>query len=288
MHYWQAFLDFLAYPLFMLGQSPISLLGILKFLAVFWIGFFLGKLYRRRIERIDAKSINLTPENRAILSNLGYYTIVIGTIIVGLSALGINLTSLAFVAGAVSVGLGFGLQNIVSNFVSGIILMFEKSVRIGDLIELPSGERGRVREIKMRATTVTTFDNIDIIVPNSTFVTQNIINLTYQDDIRRLSIPFSAAYGSDVEQVKQTVLKNVVASSLIFERENKGRMPEVRLVALGQSSLDFLLVVYVTAGLEAATSYEFDFLPVIYNALNEAKINIPFPQLDVHVKAPPR
>lgn len=284
----QTLLEILNYPLFSLGQSPITIFGILKFLLVFWLGFYLGRLYRRRIERINGHGINLTAENRAIISNLGYYAIVIGTVVVGLSVLGINLTSLAFIAGAISVGVGFGLQNIVSNFISGIILMFEKSVRIGDLIQLPTGEQGRVREIRMRATTVTTFDSIDILVPNSTFISQNVVNLTYQDGVRRLMVRFGTAYGSNVEEVQRVILDKVNSSDLIFVRDRPDNAPQVRLTALGASSLDFALVVWIDVSADApAASYEHQFLPLIYEALNEAGISIPFPQMDVHVKPLP-
>lgn len=282
-------LDFLNYELFSLGKSPVTLLSVLKFVLVFWAGFYLGRLYRKRISKIQIAGANLTEENRTIIANLGYYLIVIGTVFAGLSILGIDLTSLAFIAGAISVGIGFGLQNIVSNFISGIILMFEKSVRIGDLVQLPTGEQGRVREIRMRATTVTTFDNIDILVPNSTFISQNVINLTYQDGIRRQMVPFGVAYGSDVARVQAVVLDKILSSDLIFVRNDPDRPVEVRLTALGASSLDFMLVVYIDAAQGAPSpAYGFHFLPLIYEALNDAGISIPFPQMDLHVKELPQ
>lgn len=276
----QEIFSYLTAPLFTLGDTPFSLLGLLKFVVVFWLGFYLGKLFRTRVAHLEIKA--LTNENKAILSNLGYYAIVIGTICVGLSTLGINLNSLAFIAGAVSVGVGFGLQNIVSNFISGIILMFEKTVRVGDLIELPTKERGRVRTINMRSTVIVTSDNIDIVVPNTTFITQNITNFTFDDNIRRLIVPFGAAYGSSVEQVRRVVLAKVESSTLNFART---KPLEVRLMSLGASSLDFVLVVFVPVGVNDKPSYEYDFLPLIYDALNEAKIAIPFPQMDIHLQS---
>ena len=276
----QEIFSYLTAPLFTLGDTPFSLLGLLKFVVVFWLGFYLGKLFRAKVARLEIKA--LTNENKAILSNLGYYAIVIGTICVGLSTLGINLNSLAFIAGAVSVGVGFGLQNIVSNFISGIILMFEKTVRVGDLIELPTKERGRVRTINMRSTVIVTSDNIDIVVPNTTFITQNITNFTFDDNIRRLIVPFGAAYGSSVEQVRRVVLAKVESSTLNFART---KPLEVRLMSLGASSLDFVLVVFVPVGVNDKPSYEYDFLPLIYDALNEAKIAIPFPQMDIHLQS---
>ncbi|MDR0746485.1 MAG: mechanosensitive ion channel [Helicobacteraceae bacterium] len=270
---------YISFPLFNIGNESISLLSLIKFLIVFWLGFYLGRLFRAKIGKLETKSI--APENLIIVSNIGYYVIVIGTVIVGLSALGINLSSLAFVAGAVSVGVGFGLQNIVSNFVSGIILMFEKTVRVGDLIELPTKERGYVKRINMRSTIIITPDNIEIIVPNQTFITHSIVNFSYSDNIYRLKIPFSAAYGSDIERVRSIVLEKINGSDLRFVREKK---PNVLLESLGASSLDFSLVVYIKTGLNEVVASYFDFLPLIYDALNAAGISIPFPQADIHIK----
>ncbi len=266
--------------------EPALWMGVLKATLVFVVGFYIGRLYRRRVNAIETKRINLTPDNRTVLSNLGYYAIVVITLMVALSVLGIDLTSLAIVAGAISVGIGFGLQNIVSNFISGLIMMFEKSVRVGDLVELPSGQWGFIRQIRLRATTVTTFDNIDIIVPNSTFIGENIINLTYDDSVRRLMIPFSVAYGSEVATVQRVVLEAIESHpDLGFLRDNPARKPQVRMTALGDSALEFVLVIWIdAASTERPPSFDFHFLPVIYEALNRAEISIPFPQMDIHLK----
>ncbi|MDR2034841.1 MAG: mechanosensitive ion channel [Helicobacteraceae bacterium] len=271
--------EFLNFTFLDIGGAQISALGVLKFIAVFWFGFFLGRLFRRRIASLEL--MQLTRENKQIVSNIGYYAIVIGTIFIGLSALGINLSALAVIAGAISVGVGFGLQNIVSNFVSGVILLFEKTIRIGDLIELPNKERGWVRQINMRSTIIITADNIEIIVPNQTFITQNIVNLSFSDGVRRVLIPFSAAYASAINEVKRVVIAKIEASDLQYERD---RPLAVRLVSLGDSALNFVLVAYTKTAIDAPSPYEYDFLPLIYDALNEAKIAIPFPQLDVTMK----
>jgi small-conductance mechanosensitive channel len=259
--------------------------GVLQAVLVFVAGFYLGRLYRRRVGALAGERVNLTPENRTIIANLGYYAIVVVTLLLALSVLGIDLTSLAIVAGAISVGIGFGLQNIVSNFISGVIMMFEKSVRVGDLVELPSGQWGFVRQMRLRATTVTTFDNIDIIVPNSSFISDSVINMTYEDSIRRLVIPFGVAYGSEVATVQRVVLEAIEQADLGYIRDDEARKPQVRMTALGNSSLDFVLVVWIdTANTDRPASYDFHFLPVIYEALNRAQIEIPFPQMDVHIR----
>jgi small-conductance mechanosensitive channel len=271
--------EYLNFVFLDLGDVQISALGLLKFVFVFWIGFFLGKTFRRKIDALDGEL--LARENKQIVSSVGYYAIVVGTIVIGLSALGVNLSALAMIAGAISVGVGFGLQNIVSNFVSGLILLFEKTIRVGDLIELPTKERGWVRQINMRSTLVVTSDNIEIIVPNQTFIAQNIVNLSFSDGVRRITIPFGAAYGSVIDDVRRAVIGKIEASDLNYERS---KPLSVRLVSLGESSLDFVLVVYIGTAIDSPIPYEYDFLPLIYDALNEAKIAIPFPQLDMHIK----
>lgn len=282
----EMFWEVLNQPFLSLGGTGVTLLGLLESLAVFIIGFYLGRFYKRRIDAINTDRLNLTPENRSIIANLGYYAIIVLTLMLAVSTLGIDLTSLAIVAGAISVGIGFGLQNIVSNFISGLIMMFEKSVRVGDMVKLPSGELGRIRQMRLRATTLTTFDNIDIIVPNSTFLSQNITNYTYEDSIRRLVIPFGVAYGSEVAQVQRVILEAIEAEErLSFLREHPDRRPDVRMTALGESSLDFVLIVWIDTGNpDKPASFDFHFLPVIYEALNRAQITIPFPQLDLHLK----
>ncbi|MDR0664407.1 MAG: mechanosensitive ion channel [Helicobacteraceae bacterium] len=269
--------EYLNYVFLDIGDAHISALGIFKFVFVFWFGFFLGRLFRRRIASLS----QLTRENRQLISSIGYYAIVIGAIFIGLSALGVNLSALAVIAGAISVGVGFGLQNIVSNFVSGIILLFEKTIRVGDLIELPTKERGWVRQINMRSTAIITSDNIEIIVPNQTFITQNIVNLSFSDGVRRIIIPFSVAYGSIIDEVKRVVIAKVESSDLKYERS---KPLSARLVSLGDSALNFVLVVYIGTGINDPVPYDYDFLPLIYDALNEANIAIPFPQLDLRVK----
>jgi small-conductance mechanosensitive channel len=262
-----------------IGDIHISALGTLKFVFVFWLGFFLGRLFKRRIASLELAQ--LTRENRQIVSSIGYYAIVFGAVFIGLSALGVNLSALAVIAGAVSVGVGFGLQNIVANFVCGVIMLFEKTVRLGDLIELPTKERGWVRQINMRSTIIVTSDNIEIIVPNQTFIAQNIVNLSFSDGVRRILVPFSVAYGSAIDEVKRVVIAKIEASDLNFERN---KPLATRLVSLGDSALNFVLVAYIGTGINDPVPYEYDFLPLIYEALNEAKIVIPFPQIDMRIK----
>lgn len=156
-------LEFVHYPIFQYKDVEISMLSVVTTLFIVFIGISLAKMYKYKTQKYLTA---VSPENRIIIANLGYYTIISLTILISLDSIGLNLSSLAIVAGALSVGIGFGLQNIVSNFVAGIILMFEKSIRVGDLVEIDATTKGKVVDIKMRATTLVNTDNVDIIVPN--------------------------------------------------------------------------------------------------------------------------
>ncbi|MEZ4694599.1 MAG: mechanosensitive ion channel [Aliarcobacter sp.] len=187
-------------PIIPIGDG-ISILAITKFLLIFIIGFSIATIYKKKITNASSHYLKSTSiATRTMLANLGYYFLVALTFVFGLKSVGIDLSSLTILVGALSVGIGFGLQNIVSNFISGIILIFEKSIQVGNIIEISTGLRGKVTQINMRSSVITTFDNIDIIIPNSTLIQNNVINLTFSDDVRNY-IPFGVAYGSNVDDV---------------------------------------------------------------------------------------
>jgi small-conductance mechanosensitive channel len=243
-------------------------------------------IYKYKIIRSKKLSTKLSNSTKTILGNLGYYFIIFLTLVIAFSSVGLNLSSLAVVAGALSVGIGFGLQNIVSNFISGLILMFEKSITVGDYVELENGLRGTVREIKLRSTIITTNEHVDIIVPNSSFIQNSVTNLTLNDKVLRLRIPFGVAYGTKVEEVKNSVLKEVLSdNSLPHKKDNPEKLPTLWMTAMSASSVDFELVVwvegeYTTKRLGTTSIY----LMKIYEILNDYNISIPFPQMDIHIK----
>jgi small-conductance mechanosensitive channel len=271
-------------PIFTINGTPISPFKVLITLLVFSLGMFIGILYKRLLRNF--RSHNLTEATRTLLSNMGYYLIVVIAFFVALHFLGINLSSLALVAGALSVGIGFGLQNIVSNFVSGIILMFERSIKIGDYIELSDTLRGRVTDIRMRSITITTNANIDIIVPNQDLIQNQVINWTMNDKIRRFEIPFGVAYGTEPARVISTVLEAVGRSGYEDIYTSNDRQTQVIMTGMGDSSVYFILFVWIkgqkTLQPKRTTSR---FLILIYNALNDAGIEIPFPQRDLHIRS---
>lgn len=292
----QSFIDIIKFswteinnPIIPIGDG-ISILAITKFFLIFIIGFSIATFYKKRISNAKSHYLrNTSIATRTMLANLGYYFLVAMTFVFGLKSVGIDLSSLTILVGALSVGIGFGLQNIVSNFISGIILIFEKSIQVGNIIEIGSGLRGKVNQINMRSSVITTFDNIDIIIPNATLIQNNVINLTFSDDVRRLHVPFGIAYGSNIEEVIKIILNSLEKSDLIYIKTNLEKLPKVRMTLMGASSIDFELLVWISEnpnenGIGSSTMS--DFLIFIYKTLQANRIEMPFPQMDVHIKQP--
>ncbi len=216
---------------------------------------------------------------------MAHYVILAAGLIIALSSIGLDFTKFALFASALGVGLGFGLQNLVSNFVAGLIVLFERSLNVGDFVELESGVAGEVREINMRSTLITTNDNVDILVPNSEFVGGRVTNWTLREVFRRIHIPFGVAYGTNKERVREVVLE---ASERVpwTLRGQPRRQPQVWFVGFGDSSLDFELVVWLTPeAVKRPTAVQADFLWEIETGLSESGIEIPFPQRDLHLRS---
>ncbi len=273
-------------PLFMINKTPVSIVKLFISLLIFILGFFVGNFYKHQIKRLSLKNRTITASTRTLLSNLGYYLIFIITFFIVLKILGIDLSSIALVAGALSVGIGFGLQNIISNFVSGIILMVERSVKIGDYIQLDDNIRGHVVDIKMRSITINTNSNIDIIVPNQDLIQNRVINWTMNDKIRRFEIPFGVAYGTKPQKVIDVVLEAVKTSNFNNIYKTQERYTRVVMTEMGDSSVNYELFVWLV-GREIlypkrTTSR---FLILIYDALYANGIEIPFPQRDLHIRS---
>jgi small-conductance mechanosensitive channel len=289
----ESFLDILKYswnevnrPMIPIGDG-VSILAIVKFFLIFIFGFTIAIFYKRKISNASGYLKNSSPATKTMLANLGYYFLVMLTFVFALNSVGIDLSSLTILVGALSVGIGFGLQNIVSNFISGIILIFEKSIQVGNIIEISDQFRGRVTQINMRSSVINTFDNIDIIIPNSTLMQNNVINLTFSDDVRRLHIPFGVAYGTDCDLVNQIILDALKETSLVYIKDDSSREPKIWMTGMGASSVDFKLLVWVNANtnkLGIDSSNISDFLIFIYKTLQKNNIEIPFPQMDVHIK----
>ncbi|MET0293959.1 MAG: mechanosensitive ion channel domain-containing protein, partial [Phenylobacterium sp.] len=188
------------FVLFAIGRTPVTLGGVVAGLVVIVGGFIAARLAGIFFRRMRG-SLRSGQAALYIGEKLVTYGLVIVGVVAGLSTIGLNLSSLAVFAGAIGVGLGLGLQGIVKEFVSGLVLIFDRVMNVGDYVELEDGRRGLVQEIGPRAVRIRTNDNIDILMPNSRFIVGPVVNWTLQGEGRRIHIPFSVAYGSDREQV---------------------------------------------------------------------------------------
>ena len=216
----------------------------------------------------------------ALVTVTGYSGVLVG-ILVALGVAGIEFTNIAIIAGALSVGIGFGLQNIVNNFVSGLILLIERPVKTGDWIVV-GGTEGYVKRIRIRSTQIQTFDRADVIVPNSELISSQVTNWMLRDTTGRARIPVGAAYGSDTQKVKQVLIKvaNEHPEVMTYDPALK---PFVLFLGFGESSLDFELRIYIR-NIDRRLRVISDINFAIDDAFREAGIEIPFPQRDLHIK----
>jgi small-conductance mechanosensitive channel len=271
--------------LFSVGEAPVTGADILRFFVILFVAMLLSRGIRHALQRVAGSESSGTQASVYTVSRLTHYLIVILALFIALSSIGLDFGNLALVAGALSVGIGFGLQSIVNNFVSGLIILFEHSLRVGDYIELDTGLTGTVKSINVRSTLINTNDNIDIVVPNSEFVTTRLTNWTLGERILRVRIPFGVAYGSDKDLVKQAAVE--AAADVQFTLTNmKGREPDVWLTEFGDNSLNFLLLVWVNRqGAKRPTRTRSAYLWALESKLSEYGIEIPFPQRDLHVRS---
>ena len=262
--------------------TPVSLASAaLIMVLAFGAARFVGLLFLRL--RSKAKS-GRTP--LYIVEKLTTYGLVIFGLVVGLSTLGINLSSLAVFAGAIGVGVGLGLQGVVKEFVSGLVLIFDNELHVGDFIELDSGKtRGEVQEIGARATHIRTNDNVDVLVPNSKLIDGTIINWTQRGVTRRIHVPFSVAYGVDKARVRDAVLEAARKVSFTLPDEDQ-RKTQVWMTGFGDSALNFELVVWPKLdAVKRPASMQAAYTWAIEDALRAADIEMPFPQMDVRVRS---
>lgn len=282
---WQTLNSLMSTSLFEISETPVTATGLLRVVLIITLAWWISKLLRRALRRLAEKRATVNQSSVYTLGRMLHYVILAVGILIGLSSIGIDFTKFALFASALGVGIGFGLQNLVSNFVAGLIILFEKSLKVGDYVELESGVTGEVKEINMRSTLITTNDNVDIVVPNSEFVNGRVINWTMREVHRRIHIPFGVAYGSDKERVKEAVLQ--AAHAVPWTLKNiKSRLPQVWLVQFGDSSLNFELIVWLTSdAVKRPGAVQAAYLWEIESKLHEHGIEIPFPQRDLHLRS---
>jgi small-conductance mechanosensitive channel len=271
--------EFLNLPITQIGSTELTLWSVVYFLLLIFLLFYLtAKIRKWVVYKLLAKSKIDLGVRIAVGTILRYIVLVIGFIIV-LQTIGLDLSAITVLAGALGVGIGFGLQNVTNNFVSGIIILFERPIKVGDRIEV-GDVSGDVISISMRSTTIVTNDNISIIVPNSDFISSKVINWSYTDRNIRFNIPVGVSYNEDPEVIRKILLE--VAD------ENKGILPQPKPDVLFQeyadSALVFDLRVWTREYINRPNVLKSQIYYAVFKKFKEHNIEIPFPQRDLHIK----
>ena len=271
-------------PLFRIGGAAVTLGGVASGLVVFIVAWLLSRLVSRSLGRLRERS-GRSAGSLYVLEKVAGYGLIVFGVFAGLSAAGLNLSSLAVFAGAIGIGVGLGLQGVVKEFVSGLFLIFDRMVSVGDYVELEGPVRGVIAEIGPRATRIRNNDNINILVPNSRLIEGRVINWTLKGDTRRIHIPFSVAYGARRSEVREAVLAAARASPFTLP-ETETRKSQVWLVGFGESGLDFELLVWPTReAVKRPGAMHAAYTWAIADALDGAGIEIPFPQTDLRIRS---
>ena len=262
-----------------LGDLTISPINIVGALLVFIMAIVLLKSVERWIEQRWLPATNLDSGLKSsIQTSLGYLGVIIAAMI-AFSYMGLDLSNIALVAGALSVGIGFGLQSIVNNFVSGLILLVERPIKTGDWVVV-GADQGYIKKISVRATKIETFDRATVVVPNSELISNRVMNWMHNGSMGRIIVPVGVSYDADPERVREILLQVAEANTYVTSYP----APVVYFMDFGASSLDFELRCFVqdvNNSLTAKSDLRFE----IFKALKDAKIEIPFPQRDLHVRS---
>ncbi len=271
---------FLYYPLIKLGDKDLTPASLIAFVCIVALVFLGERLFRRYLVRRVLHHTHLQASMQYAIGKIAGYVFILLGLYVALKLVGIDLSSLAFIAGAIGVGLGFGLQNIISNFVSGLILLAEQPIAIGDRVEM--GEvAGLVTKISLRSTSIVTNDNITIIVPNSDFITQKITNWSYGDPTVRIRVPIGVAYGTDPDLVRRLLLEVAHGHPKVLPEP----AADVFFTGFGDSSLNFELAVWTAEMTSKPRQFHSELNYALEKKLRENQIEIPFPQRDLHLRS---
>jgi len=269
----------LNYTIFQIKETPVTVISILIFLF-FISGFiFLAISVRKALNRKILRHFKIDEGTSYTLSRITQYTIITIGALISFQFVGIDLSGLAVIFGLLSVGIGFGLQNVTSNFISGLIILFERPISVGDRVTV-SNIDGDVTEINIRSTKVRTVNNVSIIVPNSEFVSKDVINYSHGDPTYRLDIDVGVSYGSDLETVLKAMREVADENKHVLQKPP----PDVHLLEFGESSWKMQLRSWIG---------DVKDYPQIRNELNQAivrkfreyGVEIPFPQRDLHVRS---
>ncbi|WP_346914612.1 mechanosensitive ion channel domain-containing protein [uncultured Roseibium sp.] len=262
-----------------IGQMRLSVLLVLKaalflFLAV-WLAVGVGRFLDNQVQKSD----ELTPSIRVLIGKVVKIGLILLAGMVALSSVGIDLTALTVFSGAVGLGLGFGLQKVISNFISGIIILLDKSIKPGDTISL-EGTFGWIRELRARFVSVVTRDGREYLIPNEDFITHRVINWSFSDELVRLDVNFGVSYDSDPHEVSALA----IAAARAVERVEDDRTPVCWLTGFGDSSLDFVLRFWIDDPQKGLTNVRGQVLLALWDTFKENGINIPYPHREIIMK----
>jgi small-conductance mechanosensitive channel len=271
-------LDAAAFSIGNFRVSPLLIFKMIVFLGLLlWVAIGLGNFVDRRLQAAE----DLTPSLRVLLGKVLKIVLIITATLVGLSGLGIDLTVFAVFSGAIGVGLGFGLQKVVSNFISGIIILMDRSIKPGDTISL--GETfGWIRELRARFVSVVTRDGREYLIPNEDFITHEVINWSFSDELVRLDVEFGVSYDSDPHQVTALAIEAATKCQRVFA----GKQPVCWLIAFGDSSLKFILRFWIDDPREGLTNIRGVVLLALWDTFKAHGIRIPYPHREVIMKTP--
>jgi len=270
----------LSFKLFELKQTPVTVLSVVMFIVMIAAFYLLSKFLNRIVLKRILARFGLDKGIQYTLTRIVHYLIMITGLVVAFQFVGIDLAGLTVIFGLLSVGIGFGLQNITSNFISGLILLFERPIKVGDRVTVGDIE-GDVTSINMRSTTIQSLDNISIIVPNSEFISSTVTNWSYGDLKIRLKIEVGVSYSSDLDTVMKALLEVAGENKEIL----KDPEPVVLLSSFGDSSWDMVLVVWLGDPKKFYLTRSAINCAIVQK-FRDYGVEIPFPQRDLHVRSP--
>lgn len=265
---------------FNVGETRFSayllIKAIITVIILFWLAAILSGFGEKRIKSIR----RFKASNKALIIKVFQILTYFIAFIIGMDVMGIDLTAFAIFSGAIGIGIGFGLQKVTSNFISGLILLFEKSIENDDLVELADGTYGYIRHTGARYTLVETFEGKEIMIPNEDFITSRVTNWTYSNNKGRVEINIGVSYDSDIEEAMRLILE----SAQEHPRCIADPEPSCFLKEFADSSVNFVLFFWVSDVKEGRNGPRSDVMLTIWKKFKEHNITIPYPQLDLHVK----
>jgi small-conductance mechanosensitive channel len=271
-----------------LGNISFSLYAIARALIFGTILFWIGRGWNDSGKQYIRSKDELEVGTREVFAKLFEILIFVAIFLLLLQVMGINLTTLAVLGGAIGVGLGFGLQAIASNFISGIIILLDRSLTVGDYIELEDGRSGTIRALNMRSTVLKTFDGKDIVVPNESFITSSFTNWTQTDSKQRYAIEFQVAYSTDMDRLLPMLKELVAGHPMVIAGPNapEEERPDAEISGFGDSGIDILIEFWMEGIDDGVNRIGADLNLMIWRALKEHGFEFPFPQREVRILNP--